>query len=350
MSDDLEPLAPREAVRLYLSDRQDDLAESTLTGQKYRLEAFCDWCDEEGIENLNELSGRDLHRYKVWRREGNGEGREPIKPVTLRGQLATIRAFLRFCGDIEAVPPEFYDRLSLPSVDAGGDVSDSTLDPDRVMNILDYLGRYHYASRDHVTVLFLWRTGCRIGGLRALDLRDLDLEGDHPEVSGPAVHFAHRPETGTPLKNDEKGERWNRIGEHAAKVAQDYIDVNREVVTNEHGREPFLTTKRGRPAASTIRETLYRVTRPCWRNEGCPHDRTISECGATAIEQASQCPSARSPHDLRSGRVTYYRREAVPRQIVEDRLNASERILDKHYDRRGEREKSEQRSDHLPDL
>jgi len=40
----------------------------------------------------------------------------------------------------------------------------------------------------------------------------------------------------------------------------------------------------------------------------------------------------------------------VPRRIVKDRLNASEDILDRHYDRRSDREQAEQRSGFLPDL
>ncbi len=58
--------------------------------QEYRLEAFEQFCREEGIENLNDLSGRDLYAYRVWRREGNGKGRDEIEPITLRGQQATL--------------------------------------------------------------------------------------------------------------------------------------------------------------------------------------------------------------------------------------------------------------------
>jgi integrase len=350
MSDDLESIHPQEAVDMYLEAKRGDLTEATLQGQKYRLAAFTDWCLEEGIKDLNELSGRDLYGYRIWRREGNGDGRDPVKPVTLRGQLATARSFLRFCGEIEAVPKDLHDKVQLPVLSSGADVSDTTLSPDRTMEILDYLGRYQYASRDHVVVLLLWRTGCRIGGLQGLDLRDLDLDADHSAIEGPAVHFVHRPETETPLKNKEKGNRWNRIGEYVAEVLRDYIDGPRDNVTDEHGREPLITTSHGRPAKTTVRDTLYRVTRPCWRNEGCPHDRSIADCESTDLQHASKCPSSRSPHDLRSGRVTYYRREDVPRRVVKDRLNASEDILDKHYDRRSGRERSEQRSEYLPDL
>jgi hypothetical protein len=94
---------------------------------------------------------------------------------------------------------------------------------------------------------------------------------------------------------------------------------------------------------------MYQATFSCHRGE-CPHGREIDACDYKEHHRESRCPSSRSPHDLRSGRVTYYRREDVPRRIVKDRLNASEDILDRHYDRRSDREQAEQRSDYLPDL
>ena len=338
---DLEPLAPTDGVDLYLDARRDECTEETLKGQKYRLRTFVAWCEEKDVVNLNDLGGRDLYAYRVWRREGGYDGTE-IAPVTLRGNLSTLRAFLRFCGSVDAVPPELFEQVPLPTVSAGEDVSDSTLEVGRADAILDYLERYEWASRRHVTMLLLWHTGCRAGALRALDVDDCDLDG-----SEPAVHFVHRPSAGTPLKNKEKSERWNGVSTHVADVLRDYIDGPREDVLDEHGRAPLVTTSSGRPVTSTLRDTLYCVTRPCWRGEACPHDRDPDECDAAYYASASSCPSSRSPHDVRSGRVTAYRLDDVPRPIVSDRLNASEEILDKHYDRRNERQKAEQRRRYL---
>lgn len=347
---DLDPIPPVEAVEMFHDAMLDEHARSTRRSEKHRLRAFIQFCDEHEIENLNDLSGRDLFKYRSWRREGHGDGREPIKLVTLKGQLATLRRFFRFAGNIDAVDPELYEQLTLPTMKNGEDVSDSTLDPDRAIEILDFLEHAQPATRDHIIVLLLWETGARTGAVRGLDLRDLDLDGSHPRLSGPAVHFVHRPETGTPLKNHEMGTRWNRISDIAARYIEDFIEYHRPDVTDHYGRNPLITTRYGRPAGNTMRKTLYRVTRPCWYREPCPHDRDIAQCEATHLDHASKCPSSRSPHDLRSGRVTYYRREDVPRQIVKERLNASTDILDRHYDRRSDREQAEQRSNYLPDL
>ncbi|WP_254861740.1 site-specific integrase [Halovivax gelatinilyticus] len=346
----LDPITPTEAVEMYHEAMRDEHAASTRTSAVYRLDAFVQFCDEHEIENLNDLDGRDLIRFRTWRREGKGDGRTPIKLVTLKGQLATLRRFLRFAANISAVEPELYEQLNLPTLKNGEAVSESTLKPERAISILQYLERAKPASRDHIIVMLLWRTGARTGGIRALDLRDLDLDGSHPRLAGPAIHFVHRPETDTPLKNHDQGTRWNRISDSTARYLKDYVEYHRPDTTDSHGREPLLATSHGRIVGNTIRTALYRVTRPCWRGEPCPHDKDPDTCEATYLDHASKCPSARSPHDVRSGRVTYYRREDVPRRIVQDRLNASEDILDRHYDRRSDREQAEQRSNHLPDL
>lgn len=348
MSDDLEPLSPREAIEMYLDARRDDTTENTREGQLYRLRAFATWCDEEGVEHLSQVDGRDLYAYRVWRREGNYSNSDELAPATLKGDMTTLRAFLRFCGEVEAVKPEFFDRVPVPNV-AGHDVSKTTLEPERAVEILDYLNRYEYASRTHVIVLLLWHTGCRVGALRAIDVEDLDLEGERKRGSGPGIHFSHRPDQGTPLKNKGGSERWNSISEEVAEVLRSYVQDRRIDSTDEYDRRPLITTEYGRMTRGSIRTTLYRVTRPCWRGEECPHDEDPETCDWRETGSMSKCPSSRSPHDLRSGRLTYYRLEETDREVVSDRMDASDDVLEKHYDRRSERQKAEQRRQHLPD-
>jgi len=320
---------------------QDDSAEWTRTSHRSHLRAFVEWCREEGgIDNLNELTGRDLYEFRVWRREGGySKGMdEEIAPKTLHSALATVRSFLRFCATIEAVPEDLYEKVALPSLSDSEEVSDSTIAPERVLDILEWLDRYEYASRDHVIWSLIWHTGARVGAVRALDLEDCDLEGEKL-----GLDYRHRPETETPLKNDEKGERYNRITDRVASTLQDYIDGPREDVVDDYGRSPLVTTQFGRVTAGSVRDTFYRWTRPCQIGKECPHDRDPETCEATLFDKMSTCPSARSPHDARKARVTKYRNDGVPRAAVSDRLDASEDILDKHYDRASKREKADRR-------
>jgi hypothetical protein len=95
--------------------------------------------------------------------------------------------------------------------------------------------------------------------------------------------------------------------------------------------------------ATPIREATYRWTQPCAIGEECPQDRDPETCEWTARNQAAKCPSSRSPHDFRKARVTKYRNDDVPRGIVSDRLDASEKVLDKHYDRASQRKRANRR-------
>ena len=341
MSDDLEPIPPERAVEMHLEKIKEDLAEWTQTTHRSELRPFVEWCREEGaIDNMNELAGRDLYEYRIWRREG-GYSKSKVDELakkTLHSNLSTLRSFLKFCGQIEAVHSDLYEKVPLVKLTRDDEVSDSYLAPERASDIVEYLSRYEYASRDHVVWALIWHTGARLGAVRALDLRDLELDGNQPSIS-----FVHRPETGTPLKNDARSERVNRISQRVAQILQDYIDGPRKETVDDHGRTPLVTTDAGRVAAGTIRKSFYRWTRPCFIGKECPHDEDPETCKFATFRHVSGCPSARSPHDARKARVTKYRNDGVPRGVVSDQLNASEDVLDKHYDRASEREKADRR-------
>ncbi|MWV64274.1 tyrosine-type recombinase/integrase [Halorubrum sp. JWXQ-INN 858] len=345
MSDDLQPISPRDARELYLEALRDEAAEWTISSHRSHLRAFIEWCEEEAeIENMNELTGRDVYQFRLWRRGGGySKGKDgEIAPRTLNSALNVVRVFLRFCGRIEAVLPDLYERVDLPALSKDDQVSDSTIDPDRVPEILTYLTTYEYASRDHAIWALVWHTGVRLGGVRALDLDDVHLEGGTPYIE-----LIHRPGTGTPLKNKSGGERTNRISDRVAKILQDYIDGPRVENLDDHGRSPLMTTREGRISHNAVRMTFYRWTRTCAIGKECPHDEDPETCEFVKSAKMSQCPSTRSPHDVRKARVTRYRNDNVPRAIVSDRLNASEDVLDLHYDRASDLEKANRRWEFL---
>ena len=332
--DDLEPIAPDAAMTLYLDHRRSEVSDRTLASHRYRLKPFIEWCGENGLHNMNELTGRDLHAYRVDRRE-DGD----LKPISVQTQLSTVRVFIRFCESLEAVPTDLHSKILLPTVPGEDQASQSKLDHARAESILDYVNRYQYASREHVIFSLLWHTGMRSGTLRSLDVEDY-----HPDDG--AFDAVHRPEQDTPLKNGTGGERMIALGELQARMLEDYIDGPRIDKKDDHGRNPLITTTHGRPSTSTIRDTIYRLTRPCIYGP-CPHDRDPEECEATEFDHASKCPSSRSPHELRSGAITAHLLEDVPMEIVSDRMDVSKSVLDRHYDRRTKREKMLQRREFL---
>ncbi|MFC7057979.1 tyrosine-type recombinase/integrase [Halovenus salina] len=331
MSDDLEPLAPGAGRDLYLDHRRGEVSENTLSSHRYRLNEFVDWCEEQGIHNLNDLTGRDLHAYRVYRRE-----EDDLKIVSLQGQLSTLRVFLKFCTSIDAVPDGLHEKILLPTVSGDKQASKTLLEPERAQEILEYLETYQYASRQHVLLTLLWQTGLRMGSTRAIDLGDYDPDA-------PGVELVHRPEQDTPLKNKERGERWVALRGPTATVIDEYIAGPRRDMTDEYGRDPLLTTAQGRVSTSAIQGSVYTITRPCEYGE-CPHDDFEPEtCEFTKRENASKCPSSRSPHDVRSGAITAHLLDDVPVEIVSDRMDVTQSVLDRHYDRRSEREKMEKR-------
>ena len=332
MSDRLTPTTPAEAVEWYFAERDPELTEKTLQNQRYRLEQFLTFCSEYEIENMNRLTGRDIHRFRVW-------ASKDIKTVTLRGYLQTFRVFLEFCAAIDAVEPGLRERVQIPEVESEDEARNEHLEPDRAEAILKHLERFAYASREHVVTALLWHTGIRLGTLRSFDVGDFDQDSQCLDVR-------HRPDTGTPLKNKKSAERSIAVGSHYCDVIKDYIQHNRENVTDGHGRQPLITSSRGRLSDGSIRETIYRVTQPCYYGE-CPHDKDPKTCEYREHSQRAGCPSSRSPHGIRRGSITNHLRTGSPQEVISDRANVSGDILDKHYDERTDREKMEIRREFL---
>ena len=332
--DELVPLAPEEGVERFLDYREPSVRKNTLQNARTRLKHFLEWCEEYDVENLNDLSGRDLAAFVSWRQPD-------IAPVTLQKQLSTIRQALRWWADIEAVEQGLAEKVHAPEVPDGSTSKDVHLDAERARMILGYLDRYHYASRQHAIFALLWRTGMRLSAIHSLDVDDL-VEDEH------AVVVEHRPEEGTMLKNGSDGDRWIYVGPEWFQIVKEYAEMHRPDATDDHGREPLFPSERSeRLAKGSIYKIVNRWTQPC-RYGGCPHGRDESECIALENGKESKCPSSRSPHAIRRGAITHHLNEDVPPEVASERMNVSLEVLYEHYDVRTEQEKMETRKDRLP--
>lgn len=201
----LEPLAPERAVELYLDHRRNEVAAQTLRSHESRLQYFTTWCDEDDIENLNELTGRKLYENRIWRRN-DGD----LSKVSEKTQMATLRVFVKFLESIDAVEPDLHTKVQLPSLSSDDNVRTEMLEADAAERVLDYLAKYHYASLRHVVVTLAWKTAMRRGTMHALDVRDY-----HPDDQ--YIQTVHRVET--PLKNQESGERYVELADESVNCS-----------------------------------------------------------------------------------------------------------------------------------
>lgn len=336
-----EDLTPRDAVRRYLRRRAPDSAESSLESWKDRLRLWVQWAESVGIETVGELTGYDLDEYYEMRAAD-------VSPATLEGEMWTLKMLMRFLGDIGAVEDGLAESVRIPDLDPEDRTDDTKLGTDRAQALLRHYRESSalYGTRQHALFELLWTSGARQGGIRALDVRDFDRDAH-------LVEFRHRPETGTPLKNKLGGERPVGLRPETVDVVETYIREHRRDVTDDHGRQPLLASRMGRPVTNSIRGWCYVATVPCLHGD-CPHGKQRDTCDWTEFAHASKCPSSRSPHQLRTGVVTYLLNQGWPPEDVAERVNSSVGTIEQHYDkadpeerRRRLRERMESRRRHL---
>lgn len=336
--ENLDPITPTKALELYISDRRSSLAESSITSHRSRVSTFVDWLEERDIDNLNELTGRRIKEYQL-------EGREAYNwtPTTEKSYMGTLRVFVRWCESIEAVESGLSERVQSPVLDENEGVRDVELDSETAQAVLENLERYHYCSREHVTLAVMWHTMARCGAVRSLDLEDFAAEEQY-------IRFRHRPETGTPLKNKHKSERHIAISAELADLLDEWVENKRLDMTDEYGRHPLLTTQYGRLSSTAISIYAYKYTQPCRYDGTCPEGRDPQTCESTKHGNVSTCPASVSPHPFRRGSITHWLRSDVPPRAVSSRADVSEEVIDKHYDERSDQDKMEQRREYLDNV
>lgn len=335
----LTSMTPEAAVDKYFRTR--NLKKGTEhTHQSALSNHFVVWCEDvRGIKDMNELTGNDLAEYRVWRREEAPTKVDKLRPKSEETQQKILRVFIKRCESWEVVTPRLHEYVLIPKLSRSDEVRDEVLDSHTAKQILDWLGRYEYASLHHVIWLLYAESGARLGGIHSLDVADYVSERD-----GGYLKLRHRPKTGTTLKNGEEGERSVSITPGLCDVLDDYLEDKRVDKADEYGREPLLTTSHGRVSKSTIRTYFYAWTRPCVIGMECPYGRDSSECNAAKRNNwAYECPDSLSTHPIRKGYITAELKSGTSKMVLTERCDVSGKILDKHYDHRTEKEKMEAR-------
>jgi site-specific recombinase XerD len=123
---ELEPIEPQTAVELYLTDREAEVRPATLKGHRSRLNKFVEWCEKEEIHNLNGLTGRQLHQFRIWRRDDGN-----LAPPSEKSQMDTLRVFIRWLGTIDGVDPDLHHKVRSPAYNRGEHAREVMIDSER---------------------------------------------------------------------------------------------------------------------------------------------------------------------------------------------------------------------------
>lgn len=134
---EFEPITPSHAVDFYLAQRETEVADATLYSHRSRLSHFTQWCVKNEVENLNEITGRDLYEFRLWRRTDGSR-----TPASEKTQMDTLRMFIKWCKSIEAVPTDLHVKVQSPSLSAYDNSRDALLESDDAGQLLAYLEKY----------------------------------------------------------------------------------------------------------------------------------------------------------------------------------------------------------------
>lgn len=330
-------LTVRAARDRFLEECRIDSTEQTVRSYQNRLTRFVEWCEDNEVETVADLSGWLLDEY----RRSLGED----SPVTVKGKMMAVKQLIGYLERIEAVEEDLEEKVPTPSLSAEDERSNVKLAPDAAIALLTFYrdSAAYRGTPEHVTLEVLWHTGCRMSGLRALDLEDYDGE------SG-TLRFVNRPQMDTRLKNGADGERPVAIPEEVVDVIDTYILRERIEKHDDHGRRPLFSCRQGRPSDTTVRNWAYMATQPCVHKH-CPHGRDRDTCDYRHRNHASQCPSSRSPHQIRTGSITWQLNRGIPIEDVAERVNSSPDVIRRHYDvATGEEKLEERRREYIENL
>jgi len=330
----LQPLTPHDGVQYYLDERKSEVTQSTFYEHKTRLNRFLEWCDQEDIDNLNNLTSRLCRDYMNYRQER-------VAPSTLENEMRTFRLAVKTWEQIQGVGEGLSKNVKVPTAKKSEKVSELKIEGEQAEAIMEYLGKYEYATLRHMVFALIWHTGCRISGLRALDLKDWKPD----KYRKPVLSFEHRKATGTPLKKEGNGERDVAVTDEIATLIEDYIDGPRLDVTDDYDRRPLLTTENGRPFKTTVQRNIYRVTQPCYIGWECPYGENPATCEWTDYNQSSKCPGSVSPHGIRKTNVTHFKNLGFEYEEISGRVDASVEVLVDHYDHPSTAEERERQFD-----
>ena len=336
--DDAPDLTIHEAIELYISRNRPNWNGGTERTYRRDLGLFEDYCAESEIETLDDLTRWNVGAYSDYLLD------QDYARVTVSNRQTAAKTWLKFLESQGLVPLGIHLAIDTLKLDEDEETSDQQLAPEDARTLLSFYRESPEwrGTRRHAVLELLWHVGCRVKGLRALDLDDYDPDsGD--------LRFRNRPETDTRLKEGNQHERNVTLSDTPREVLNLYLARERSGKRDDHGRKPLFPTRQGRPTRGTVRGWMYQATQPCMAVD-CPHGRRRPNCEYVPRDHASKCPSTRPPHAIRRGSITWQRNLGFDAETVSKRAAATPQVIRRYYDQPDYADELERRRDETEEI
>lgn len=309
-----------EAIDFYIGRKRPNWKGETERTYRRNLEKFELYADKSELDSLADLDRWNIQGFRDYLVQ------QDYARATIAGRQKTVKTWLKYLGNQGLIPTDLYRAIETIQLTEDEETSDQQLTPEDAQALLSFYRQSTKwrGTRRHAILEVLWHIGCRMCGLRALDLDDYDPNTED-------LKFRNRPETDTRLKRGNTHERNVTLSEEPKKVLNLYIGREREDTRDEYGRKPLFPSQQGRPTGTTIRGWMYEATQPCMASE-CPHGKRRPNCEYVPRDSASRCPSTRSPHAIRRGSITWQRNLDRDIEKVAKRTAATPNVIRRYYD------------------
>lgn len=151
------------------------LSPHTLSNYRRDLERFLKFCQQQGLSRLDQIDSADLRNYI------GGLRRQGLAPTSIQRQLSSLRSFYNY-------RIRFHDQKTNPAMGLSapkrGRKLPSSLDVDRVQQLMSFQGDTAIDRRDRAIIELFYSSGLRLAELASLNLEDLDLRETLLTVTG----------------------------------------------------------------------------------------------------------------------------------------------------------------------
>ncbi|WP_435921272.1 tyrosine-type recombinase/integrase [Paenibacillus sp. DYY-L-2] len=172
------------AIKDFIEDRElKNVSLHTLDRYRRTLEEFQTFAAEEGILNIEDLTGNLVKKYLVY-----CQNEKENNPTTKNSKLRVLKSFTNYLVECEYITDKQNPCKKVYY--AKEDIKIEVFKDYHIKQMLSYYrqmnekSKTYYGYRDYVIILFLMATGLRVGELSNLRWNDISFDGKTATVFG----------------------------------------------------------------------------------------------------------------------------------------------------------------------